>query len=143
MTQTVTATELIHPRDRTMYVSPHKSKRYPKSFGTFFANNYLEDQKEYTELYREVCHLNKWNYSHFSTYTSMIRWLLGNNAGRTTIEAVLDMAYRHQLTLSATNYSSEEMGYLYNYVQSKYDRGETFDYSHLPVHYEDKQDDEF
>ena len=143
MTQAATTLELVHPRDRNLYVSPHKSKRYPKSFGTFFANNYLEDLKEYSEQYREVCYLNKWNFSHFITYTSMIRWLLNNNAGRTTIEAVLDTAYRHQLSLTATSNSDEESRYLFKYVQSKYDRGESFDYSKLPVHSEQYLEVEF
>ena len=133
MTQTTTCKRepLAHNQFYTVHAKSHK---YPKAFGSFFGTGYFEHTKEYYTQYKQVCKLNKWNLSKFKSYTSMLRWLMSNNATQEVLEAVLDVAWCHSNYTAGESYSWDEIQFLSKYYFHKYidNNAEPFDCKHLP-----------
>ena len=125
--------ELIDPRKRQLCSKHFKTRNYPKSFGAFFASSHLKGNEQFYLDFRKVLRQNKWKATKFPRFTSLIRWLLKNNAPRTTIEAVLDTAVIHNC-VQFDVYSFEECNFLDDYVKHKYETQNPapFDYSNLP-----------
>ena len=130
---TKTKAELISPVQRTLYTKYAKTKKYPKSFGSFFANSWFEKTKSLSLNYRDVCVQNKWNHSHFNSFTPMLRWLIKNNASEKSIYGVLDLALWHHINSYKQYNSPEECQFLYAYSCNRYaDRNNGFDYTKFP-----------
>lgn len=129
--------EIIHPDERRFY-SSFAGKKYPKSFGKFFATTYCDITKELSQQYRVVCIQNSWKTTHFRYYNTMLRWLMENNASKESIEGVLDMAHIHRRLLLQQGiygyYGSEDETFLDEYMLLKYQNwdDEWFDYSVIP-----------
>ena len=132
MTKTLSKKQAYLP-ELTLYSKSATSGRYPRSFGAFFGSSYYDHTKSFHQEFIVVCQLNKWNPSRFKTFTSMIRWLLSNNATRESIEAVLDVACYHSSKANTYN-SYSEHAFLDDYFDSKYVKGIEFDFSTLPKH---------
>ena len=133
MTQTTTCKR--EPLAQKQFYSVHaKSLKYPKAFGSFFGTGYFEHTKEYYKQYNQVCKINKWNLSKFKSYTSMLKWLMSNNATQEVLEAVLDVAWLHSKYTGGEPYSWDELQFLNDYIWHRYvhNKPEPFDCSHLP-----------
>lgn len=129
--------QVIRPEDRQLY-SSFAGKKYPKSFGKFFATSYYDNTKELSQQYRIVCIQNGWKTTRFRYYNTMLNWLMENNGARGAIEGVLDIAHIHRRLLLQQGiygyYGSEDETFLDEYMVAKYESwdDEVFDYSVIP-----------
>ena len=151
MLNTTTKTEIIPLSDLQVFATKETIKKTPKSFGKFFATAWFKHTENLTKEYVKVCLQNGWKTTRFKYPTTMLRWLISNNAPRETIETVLDMSWLHYQMLmkmdvfNDTPYSEDVVDFIFNYYQQKYKEQSStpFDYSDIPKVRTNRYEDDF